>query len=106
MTEDIDVGALAQLRRDGTPHTVLDVREPQEVAVCAIEGSLWIPMRQIPRQLEKLPQGKPLIVLCHHGVRSATVTAFLQQNGFSDARNLAGGIDAWARLVETDMPRY
>jgi len=103
---EIDIATLAHMRRDGTPHTILDVREPQEVAICVIPGSLCIPMQQIPRQLEKLPQGNPLVVLCHHGVRSATVTAYLQQNGFTNALNLEGGIDAWARLVETDMPRY
>lgn len=103
---EIDVTTLAHLRRDGTPHTILDVREPQEVAVCSIPGSLYVPMQQVPRQLGKLPQDRPLVVLCHHGVRSATVTAYLQQNGFANALNLAGGIDAWARLVETDMPRY
>lgn len=103
---EIDVTTLAHLRRDGTPHTILDVREPQEVAVCSIAGSLYVPMQQVPRQLGKLPQDRPLVVLCHHGVRSATVTAYLQQNGFANALNLAGGIDAWARLVETGMPRY
>lgn len=103
---EIDVTALAHLRRDGTPHTILDVREPQEVAICFIPGSLYVPMQQVPRQLGKLPQDQPLVVLCHHGVRSATVTAYLQQNGFANALNLAGGIDAWARLVETGMPRY
>jgi rhodanese-related sulfurtransferase len=106
MTDEIDVRALAQMRRDGTPHTVLDIREPQEVAVCAIQGSLRIPMQQIPHALAQLPRQDPLVVLCHHGVRSATVTAYLRQNGFGNAYNLAGGIDAWARLVETDMPRY
>ncbi|HKU97504.1 MAG TPA: rhodanese-like domain-containing protein [Vineibacter sp.] len=106
MTPEIDVATLARMRRDGAPHVVLDVREPPEVAICVIAESLCIPMQQIPGQLQALPQDQPLVVLCHHGVRSATVTAFLQRNGFDNAVNLAGGIDAWARLVETDMPRY
>jgi rhodanese-related sulfurtransferase len=104
--QEIDVAELAQMRRDGTPHAVLDIREAWEVEVCVIPASLWIPMQQIPRQLGKLPHEDPLIVICHHGVRSAMVTDFLRQNGFANASNLSGGIDDWARLIETDMPRY
>ena len=103
---DIDVHALAGMRADGIAHTVLDVREPDEVAICAIEDSVSIPMQQVPQQLEMVPSGRPLIVVCHHGTRSATVTDFLRNNGFDNAWNLAGGIDAWSRLIEPDMPRY
>lgn len=103
---DIDVHALAALRADGTDHTVLDVREPAETAICAIADSLAIPMQQVPQNLDALPGDRPLIVVCHHGMRSAVVTDFLHANGFANARNLAGGIDAWSRLIEPDMPRY
>jgi rhodanese-related sulfurtransferase len=106
MSHDVDVGHLAQLRRDGTAHVVLDVREPDEVAICALGGSLCVPMQLVPRHLEALPRDRPLIVLCHHGVRSATVTGFLRHNGFDNAWNLTGGIDAWARLVDPGMARY
>ena len=103
---DIDVHALAAMRADGAAHTVLDIREPDEVAICAIEDSVSIPMQRIPQTLETLPRAHPLIVVCHHGMRSAMVTDFLRKNGFDNAWNLAGGIDAWARAVEPDMPRY
>lgn len=103
---DIDVEALAGMRADGTAHTLLDIREPDEVAICAIENSLSIRMQQVPHSLETLPRERPLIVLCHHGVRSAMVTDFLRNSGFDNAWNLAGGIDAWARLMEPAMPRY
>lgn len=103
---DIDVRALARMRADGADHTVLDIREPNEVAICAIENSVSIPMQQVPQQLAMLSPESPLIVVCHHGTRSATVTDFLRNNGFDNAWNLAGGIDAWARLVEPGMPRY
>lgn len=103
---DIGVHQLAAMRTDGTVHTVLDVREPQELAVCIIDGSVTIPMRQIPNALEGLPRENPLVVVCHHGMRSGMVTAFLRKHGFDNALNLAGGIDAWARHVEPDMPRY
>ncbi len=103
---DIDVHTLAGMRADGIAHTVLDIREPGEVAICAIEDSVSIPMQQVPLQLEALPREHSLIVVCHHGVRSAMVTEFLRNSGFDNAWNLAGGIDAWAGLVEPDMPRY
>ena len=104
--QEIDVTTLAQLRRDGTPHAVLDIREPWETDICGLSDSLRIPLQQIPQSLDDLPQEHPLVVVCHHGVRSAMVTGFLRQNGFANACNLAGGIDAWARLIEPAMPRY
>jgi rhodanese-related sulfurtransferase len=103
---EIDVHALAEMRAAGDAHTVLDIREPVEVAICAIEDSVSIPMQQVPQQLETLPREHPLIVVCHHGVRSAMVTDFLRNSGFDNAWNLAGGIDVWAGLVAPDMPRY
>ncbi len=103
---EIDVHALAQLRAAGDAHTVLDIRESVELAICAIDDSVSIPMQQVPQQLDALPREHPLIVICHHGVRSTMVTEFLRNSGFDNVWNLAGGIDAWARLVEPDMPRY
>lgn len=103
---DIDVGALADMRSRGAHHTVLDVREPDEVAICAIEGSLSVPMQDIPERLDALPRSNPLVVLCHHGGRSRMVTEFLRNNGFDNAVNLAGGIDAWARSIDPRMSRY
>jgi rhodanese-related sulfurtransferase len=103
---EIDVHALAQMRAAGDAHTVLDIREPVELAICAIDDSVSIPLQQIPQQLDVLPREHPLIVICHHGVRSAMVTEFLRNSGFDNAWNLAGGIDAWAGIVEPHMPRY
>jgi rhodanese-related sulfurtransferase len=103
---DIDVHTLAVMRADGVAHTVLDIREQVELAICTIQDSLSIPMQQVPHSIETLPRQNPLIVLCHHGMRSAMVTEFLRDNGFDNAWNLAGGIDAWSRLVESGMPRY
>ena len=103
---DIDVRQLAEMRHKGTPHTLLDIREPEELAVCVIDGSVTIAMQDVPNELSGLTREDPLIVVCHHGMRSAMVTAFLRKNGFDNAWNLAGGIDAWARHVDPDMPRY
>ncbi len=104
--QEIDVNQLAELRRDGASHAVLDIREPWELDICVLPDSLRIPLQQIPQQLDALPREHPLVVICHHGMRSAMVTGFLRENGFANACNLAGGIDAWARLVEPAMARY
>ena len=103
---DMDVPALAAMRAEGVAHTLRDVREPDEIAICVIEGSRSIPMQQIPQNLDALPRDEPLIVLCHHGQRSAMVADFLRGNGFPNARNLAGGINAWAQHVDSTMPHY
>ena len=85
---------------------VLDVREPWEVAVCALPGARHIPMRDVPTQAEALPRDQDIVVLCHHGVRSQHVASFLERLGFERIYNLAGGIDAWARDVEPSMAKY
>lgn len=103
---EIDVGELARLREAGEPHVLLDVREPWEMAVCSVDGSLNIPMGDIPGRLEELPGDRPLVVMCHHGMRSFRVAAWLRQNGFSNALNLRAGIDAWARQIDPEMPTY
>jgi rhodanese-related sulfurtransferase len=90
----------------GDKLTILDVREPWEVAICALPGARHVPMRDIPAQAETLPRDTDLVVLCHHGVRSQYVASFLERLGFERLHNLAGGIDAWAKDVEPAMAKY
>jgi rhodanese-related sulfurtransferase len=85
---------------------ILDVREPFEREICAIKDSLFVPMRQIPENTSTLPRDRPLLILCHHGARSLRVTQYLRAQGFSNAANIAGGIDAWAREIEPTMAKY
>jgi len=103
---EIDVDTLARQRTDQQPPLVLDVREPRELAVCALEDALHIPMGEIPARLGELPAERELVVMCHHGMRSMQVTQFLRHQGFDKVRNLAGGIDAWAARVDPTMSRY
>lgn len=93
------------MREDARPHTLLDVREPDEYACCALEQALHVPMQSVPAHLAHLPRNCPIVVMCHHGVRSLHVAAYLRQAGL-DAWNLSGGIDAWAMEVDTSLPRY
>ena len=103
---EIDVQTLAELKHTGSDHVVLDVREAEEIDICALPDSMQIPMRQIHFRLDDLPQDRPLIVLWHHGVRSKQVADFLREKGFTNVCNLAGGIDAWAHQVDTNTPTY
>ena len=103
---NINVEDLAEMRSLGTQHSLLDVREEVEIAICSITDSLFIPMQEIPEKLDELPLDHPLIVMCHHGGRSASVTEYLRNNGFTNAFNLEGGIDAWATSIEENMARY
>ena len=85
---------------------LLDVREEDEVRLCALPGSLHIPMNLIPLRHNELPDDIPIIVYCHHGIRSLNVARYLAHVGFEHVANLQGGIDAWARQIDPSMPRY
>ena len=101
---EIDVITAASQKEESA--TLLDVREPMELEICKVQGSLDIPMNEIPARLDQLPKEGALLVMCHHGTRSAHVTAFLRQNGFENAVNVSGGIEAWAQAVDTELTRY
>jgi rhodanese-related sulfurtransferase len=102
----ITVEQLAEWREGGVPHAVLDVREAHEVAICGIAGAIHIPMGQVPARMAELPADAPLVVMCHHGMRSARVVSFLRGAGLRHAVNLDGGIDAWAEQFDAAMRRY
>jgi rhodanese-related sulfurtransferase len=104
--DTVSVAELAAWRRENTPHMLLDVREAPELAICGIAGAIHIPMGQIPALREELPRDMPLVVMCHHGMRSQRVMQFLRQAGWENAINLEGGIDAWADQIDADMQRY
>jgi rhodanese-related sulfurtransferase len=103
---ELTPGAVAALLQAGDAPQLLDVREAWEVATAALAGASHIPMGDVPARLGELDPARPVIVLCHHGGRSARVALFLERNGFRDVINLAGGIDAWARELDPSVPRY
>jgi len=99
----------AELKRRleaGEDLLLLDVREPEEVALCRIEGSLCIPLGELARRHVELDPLHATVCVCHHGVRSARAAAALAQRGFERLYNLSGGIDRWAEEVEFSMQRY
>ena len=85
---------------------LLDVREPWEFQLAHIDGSELLPMQTIPHQVDQLDRSHPTVVICHHGTRSLQVVAFLERHGFENLHNLQGGIDAWARQVDSRVPLY
>ena len=101
---EVDVLTAAEALKNGA--TLLDVREPMELEFCKIHGSLDIPMGQIQGQLSQIPKEGFLLILCHHGMRSGQVTAFLRSQGYENAVNVAGGIEAWAQVVDPQIRRY
>ena len=103
---NITVEDLNNMRTENKPHTLLDIREIEEVNICSIEGSLNIPMNTLPDNLDKLPKHEPLVVMCHVGGRSIQVTQWLSQNGFDNVVNLDGGISAWSNVIDASMPQY
>lgn len=96
----------ARLDARSPDFVLLDCREPDELAVARIDGALHIPMGDIPSRLQALDPAKEYVVFCHHGVRSAHVAAFLRKQEFERVHNMSGGIDAWSREVDVNVPRY
>ncbi|HKS73915.1 MAG TPA: rhodanese-like domain-containing protein [Terriglobales bacterium] len=107
MDFEISPAQVNAMRKRGDPFVLLDVREPWECQKASIEGSRQIPMGDIPsRAHQELDPEEHIIVLCHHGVRSLSVTNWLRQQGFEKVQSVRGGIDGWARTVDTKMPLY
>jgi rhodanese-related sulfurtransferase len=102
----IEPSELKRRLEAGEELVLLDVREPDEVAICRIEGSLNVPMSEITARLAELDPDRPTVCICHHGIRSANVAAALERLEFDELYNLAGGIDRWAEEVEPSMGRY
>ena len=86
--------------------TVLDVRQPEEWAICHIAGSTHIPMGEVASRIDELNPAQPLVAVCHHGMRSEHVARGLIRAGFEQVGNLVGGIDAWAEQLDPEMARY
>jgi rhodanese-related sulfurtransferase len=97
--------AAALLKQKGA--RLIDVREPWEFDTARVEGSLLMPMGDVPsRAHQELDPEERLVVVCHHGIRSMNVTVWLRNQGFEQAQSVRGGIDAWATEVDPAIARY
>jgi rhodanese-related sulfurtransferase len=95
----------ARLERGERP-LILDVREPEELALAAFPCATHVPMGEVPARFGELNPELETIVVCHHGIRSAQVAGYLATMGFEKVLNLTGGIDAWSVTVDPAVPRY
>ena len=100
---------LAAVTGDQLP-LLLDVREPAEWQAASVHLAgaelLQMSMHALPARLAELDPDRPVAVLCHHGVRSQHVAAFLAHHGFERVANVVGGIDAWSVQADPTVPRY
>lgn len=106
-TGDITVQELKQRLDSGEELILIDVREPHEREICHI-GGLLVPLGTIPQKIEDLAEykDKEVIVYCRTGGRSSSAVAFLKAHGFTNPRNLVGGVHAWADNIDNSMPKY
>ncbi|WP_303310333.1 rhodanese-like domain-containing protein [Hymenobacter sp. BT730] len=107
MFPELTPEALHTHLQEGSAVQLIDVRQPEEFDFCRIEGSLLIPLGELPRRVEELAIDKPIVLICHHGVRSMQALAYLQhRHGLTNLLNLRGGIHAWSQRVDPSVPVY
>jgi len=94
------------LSENGKRVRLVDVRTPEEHDYCRIERSVLIPLNELPWRAAELNPADEIVLYCHHGVRSLMAAHLLRSLGFRSVRILKGGIDAWAKMVDSSMPRY
>ena len=85
---------------------LLDVREPNEFAICKIYNAVLIPLSQVALRICELPRDREIVVYCRSGWRSADATAYLLEQGFSHVKNLVGGILRWGKDIDPSMKLY
>jgi len=111
---DVTVDELARRFEQGEALVLLDVRQPNERDFCKISApssvtDVHIPMGDVPElwgEVQSSAESRPIIVYCHHGVRSRIVTEWLQSQGMANVINLAGGIDLWSKRIDPSVPLY
>jgi rhodanese-related sulfurtransferase len=104
----LPVAELARWRAESgrVAPVLVDVREPWEFEYCRIDGSLSVPLAELPRRVAELPRDRPLVMVCHHGSRSWHAAAMLMRAGFEEVLNLRGGVAAWAAEIDPTMKTY
>lgn len=102
-----EVAGWLALDGSGRPRLV-DCREAEELSICQIPGSEWVPLGTFPEKSAALTAdaARGVVVFCHHGMRSLRAVAFLRSHGVANAYSMAGGIDAWSRMIDPAVPRY
>ncbi|KAA9333705.1 rhodanese-like domain-containing protein [Adhaeribacter soli] len=107
MLSEITPKQLKEKLAAGENLQLIDVREPDEFEICKIEASQLIPLGEIPGRVGEVDKTRPVVVICHHGFRSAQAIQYLSQRfGYDNLLNLKGGIHEWALQVDPGMQVY
>lgn len=104
--EELEPAAFVERRLSGELWQLLDVREAWELELAGVPGAVHIPMSEVSGRHAELERDRPVAVLCHSGIRSARVAAYLLAQGYTRVANITGGIDAWSTQVDPSVPRY
>ena len=102
----VSAAELRQKQLRGDQFRLIDVRELIEYEMARIESAELLPLSDFAAWRDKLHRDEEIVVMCHHGVRSAHVCRYLSEQGFENVANLDGGIDAWSTEVDWRVPRY
>jgi molybdopterin/thiamine biosynthesis adenylyltransferase/rhodanese-related sulfurtransferase len=103
---EVTPSLLKSMLDEGKDVELVDVREPFEYQICHLEGSKLVPLGQLQARVGDLSKSKTVVVYCHHGRRSANAVSYLTSAGFTDVRNLRGGIAAWRNEVDPNILEY
>lgn len=101
--DDISVETLKQMRDARQDFLLVDVRNPDEVAICEIAGSKKLPLPELPQRFQELSKDKLIVLHCKMGGRSSRALSFLRQQGYTQIKNLAGGITAWVERIDPTL---
>ncbi len=104
--KETTVEELKKKKDTGDDFTLLDVRDPHEVHISKIENSTLIPLDDLPGRLDELDKESEIVVMCRSGARSAKACELLEKNGFGNTSNLKGGVNEWAKNIDTSLPVY
>lgn len=104
--ENITALQLKELLSQDVHPLILDVREAEELKICALPTFFHIPLGNLTREWNQLPRGHGVVTVCHHGRRSLQAAIFLKSRGFEKVLNLQGGMQAWADQVDPLMAQY
>jgi rhodanese-related sulfurtransferase len=94
-----------ELLRAADPPQLVDCREPWEHDLCHLPGDVLLPLGELVERAGELDPARPVLVYCHHGVRSINGAVLLERLGFT-TMSLRGGIDAWSLRIDPGVPRY
>jgi adenylyltransferase/sulfurtransferase len=103
---EIEPKQLAEDLKNGHKIKLIDVREPHELQISQLEGAKLIPLGQLAAHLAELDSGDEMVVFCRTGGRSARAVELMLSAGFRKVKNLKGGINAWAKQVDPNLPIY